>query len=219
MLLWKEWDDKEKAAEQFLVAAKLKPEIEKGGAFTYLGLYYAGLGSESHTQRALKCFQKAVSLNPDDSLSGEALCDLLDQQGKESLEVAVCREASQNSPRAFWAFQRLGYLQLHQNKCSDAVHSLQHAIRGYPTSAHLWEVLIHAHFVVIVYLSFASASNILNTQLSHPSQILFVGSWPCVPATRQVHCCFKGAFPFIFPFSLLLRTWDHVCVSGDVLFL
>ncbi|XP_068305808.1 tetratricopeptide repeat protein SKI3 [Pyrus communis] len=141
VLLWKEWDDKEKAAEQFLVAAKLKPEIEKGGAFTYLGLYYAGLGSESHTQRALKCFQKAVSLNPDDSLSGEALCDLLDQQGKESLEVAVCREASQNSPRAFWAFQRLGYLQLHQNKCSDAVHSLQHAIRGYPTSAHLWEAL------------------------------------------------------------------------------
>lgn len=141
VLLWEECGEKEKAAEQFVVAAKLNPGIEKGGAFRYLGLYYAGLDSQSHSQRALKCLQKAASLNPDDSIAGEALCDLLDQQGKESLEVAVCREASQNSPRAFWAFQRLGYLQLHQNKCSEAVHSLQHAIRGYPTSPILWEAL------------------------------------------------------------------------------
>lgn len=42
----------------------------------------------------------------------EALCDLLDKDGKESLEVAVCREASEKSPRAFWAFRRLGYLQV-----------------------------------------------------------------------------------------------------------
>lgn len=160
MLLWEEWDAKEKAAEQFVVAAKLKPEIEKGGAFRYLGIYYAGLDSQSHSQRALKCFQKAVSLNPDDSLSGEALCDLLDQQGKESLEVAVCREASQKSPRAFWAFQRLGYLLLHQNKCSEAVHGLQHAIRGYPTSPHLWEVSLSMHicfFFNANYLSLCSA--------------------------------------------------------------
>ncbi|KAL6176261.1 hypothetical protein ACLB2K_052896 [Fragaria x ananassa] len=140
VLLWEE-DDKEKSAEQFVVAAKLNPEIEKGGAFRYLGLYYAALQSQSHAQRALKCLQKAVSINPDDSVAGEALCDLLDQQGKETLEVAVCSEASRNSPRAFWAFQRLGYLQLHQNKCSEAVHSLQHAIRGYPTSPILWEAL------------------------------------------------------------------------------
>nr|XP_011464990.1 PREDICTED: tetratricopeptide repeat protein 37 [Fragaria vesca subsp. vesca] len=139
-LLWEE-DDKEKSAEQFVVAAKLNPEIEKGGAFRYLGLYYAALQSQSHAQRALKCLQKAVSINPDDSVAGEALCDFLDQQGKETLEVAVCSEASQNSPRAFWAFQRLGYLQLHQNKCSEAVHSLQHAIRGYPTFPILWEAL------------------------------------------------------------------------------
>lgn len=42
----------------------------------------------------------------------EALCDLLDKDGKESLEMAVCREASEKSPRAFWAFRRLGYLQV-----------------------------------------------------------------------------------------------------------
>jgi hypothetical protein len=42
----------------------------------------------------------------------EALCDLLDAEGKESLELAVCKEASAKSPRAFWAFRRLGYLQV-----------------------------------------------------------------------------------------------------------
>jgi hypothetical protein len=40
----------------------------------------------------------------------EALCDLLDQGGKDSLEVALCLEATKISPRAFWAFRRLGFL-------------------------------------------------------------------------------------------------------------
>ena len=42
----------------------------------------------------------------------EAVCDLLDVEGKESLELAVCKEAADKSPRAFWAFRRLGYLQV-----------------------------------------------------------------------------------------------------------
>lgn len=42
----------------------------------------------------------------------DALCDLLDGEGKESLEMAVCKESSEKSPRAFWAFRRLGYLQV-----------------------------------------------------------------------------------------------------------
>ncbi|KAK9269809.1 hypothetical protein L1049_025382 [Liquidambar formosana] len=69
------------------------------------------------------------------------MCDMLDEGGKESLVVAVCREASDKSPRAFWAFRRLGYLQVRQNKWSEAVQSLQHAIRGYPNCADLWEAL------------------------------------------------------------------------------
>lgn len=40
----------------------------------------------------------------------EGLCDLLEGDGKESLQVAVCRETSQKSPKAYWAFRRLGYL-------------------------------------------------------------------------------------------------------------
>lgn len=139
LLLWEKGGEskKEKAAEHFVISAKLNPQ--NVAAFRYLGHYYAQVSVD--TQRALKCYQRAVSLNPDDSHSGEALCDLLDKEGKESLEVSVCREASGKSPKAFWAFRRLGYMLVHQNKWSEAVQSLQHAIRGYPTCAELWQAL------------------------------------------------------------------------------
>ncbi|XP_044511086.1 tetratricopeptide repeat protein SKI3 isoform X2 [Mangifera indica] len=137
LYLWERTETKEKAAEHFVKSAKFNPQ--NAAAFRYLGDYYRGVCSDN--QRALKCYQRAISLNPDDSDSGDGLCDLLDQGGKESLEIGVCREASEKSPRAFWAFRRLGYLQLHNNNWSDAVQSLQHAIRGYPTSPRLWEAL------------------------------------------------------------------------------
>lgn len=130
-------ESKEKAAEHFVIAAKLNPQ--DANAFRYLGHYYSKVSVD--TQRALKCYQRALTLAPQDSESGESMCDLLDKEGKESLEVAVCREASGKSPRAFWAFRRLGFLQVHQKQWSEAVQNLQQAIRGYPTSADLWEAL------------------------------------------------------------------------------
>ncbi|XP_061354463.1 tetratricopeptide repeat protein SKI3 isoform X2 [Gastrolobium bilobum] len=141
LFLWEKGGEaketKEKAAEHFVLSAKLNPK--NGESFKFLGHYYGRVSLD--TPRAVKCYQRAVALNPDDFDSGEALCNLLDQRGKDSLEVAVCREASEISPRAFWAFRRLGFLQVHQKKWSEAVQSLQHAIRGYPTCADLWEAL------------------------------------------------------------------------------
>ncbi|KAK1259806.1 hypothetical protein QJS04_geneDACA001423 [Acorus gramineus] len=132
--LW-ERGEKERASECFVSSAKLNPN--NGGAFRFLGYFYASVDP----QRAAKCYQRAVALSPDDFEAGEGLCALLDGQGKESLEIVVCREASERSPRAFWAFRRLGYLLVHQKKWSEAVPSLQHAIRGYPSCADLWEAL------------------------------------------------------------------------------
>lgn len=57
---------REKAAEQFLISAKLNPQ--NGDPFKYLGHYYASFSCDP--QRALKCFQRAISLNPDDSDAG-----------------------------------------------------------------------------------------------------------------------------------------------------
>ncbi|CAN6288864.1 unnamed protein product [Urochloa humidicola] len=80
------------AAEHFLAAAKLNPN--DGVPFRFLGHHYARGGD---TQRATKCYQRAVALSPDDAEAGEALCDLLDVEGKESLELAVCKEAAGSS--------------------------------------------------------------------------------------------------------------------------
>ncbi|KAH6780547.1 Tetratricopeptide repeat superfamily protein [Perilla frutescens var. hirtella] len=141
VLLWEKGESKpelrHKAVEHFMLAAKLNPQ--NADAFRYLGHYYAHVSPEP--QRALKCYQRAVALNPDDSDAGEAICGLLDEGGKDNLMLAVCREASEKSARAFWAFRRLGYLQAHLKKWSEAIQSLQHAIRGFPTSADLWETL------------------------------------------------------------------------------
>ncbi|CAM8985822.1 unnamed protein product [Rhodiola kirilowii] len=134
---------RQKAADHFLISAKLNPQ--NSVAFKYLGQFYENQLNDASTERAVKCYQRAVALNPNDSESGEALCNLLDKGGKFSLEIAVCQEASKSSPRAFWATRRLGYFQVHQKKWSEAVQSLQHAIRGYPTSADLWEALGFAY--------------------------------------------------------------------------
>ncbi|EOA34750.1 hypothetical protein CARUB_v10022321mg [Capsella rubella] len=137
LYLWDNGGESEKAAEHFVLSAKLNPN--NAAAFKYLGHYYSRVTLDLN--RAAKCYQRAVLINPNDSDSGEALCDLFDRQGKEILEIAVCRDASEKSPKAFWAFCRLGYIQLHQKKWSEAVQSLQHAIRGYPTMSDLWEAL------------------------------------------------------------------------------
>ncbi|PIN19633.1 TPR repeat-containing protein [Handroanthus impetiginosus] len=141
VLLWEKGERRQEirkeAVEHFMIAVKLNPQ--NAAAFRYLGHYYAHISPEP--QRALKCYQRAVALNPDDSEAGEAICDVLDEGGKESLVLAVCREASERSARAFWAFRRLGYLQAHQKKWPEAIQSLQHAIRGFPMCADLWETL------------------------------------------------------------------------------
>ena len=57
----------EKAAEHFVTSAKLNPN--KADAFKYLGHYYGRVPS-SDAHRAVKCYQRAVTLSPDDNESG-----------------------------------------------------------------------------------------------------------------------------------------------------
>lgn len=49
-----------------MIAAKLNPQ--NAAVFRYLGHYYARVSPEP--QRALKCYQRAVALNPDDTDAG-----------------------------------------------------------------------------------------------------------------------------------------------------
>ncbi|OAE29695.1 hypothetical protein AXG93_509s1480 [Marchantia polymorpha subsp. ruderalis] len=128
---------KDKVLSQLLEAVKLDPTQSE--FFRQLGHCYNRLAGD--TQRAIRCYQKAVNLNLEDEEAGEALCDLLDCGGQEVLEVDICRGASQKSRRAFWAWRRLGLLQVFHKEWSEAVPNLQHALRGYVTDGDLWEAL------------------------------------------------------------------------------
>lgn len=79
VFLWEkeeqEW--KEKAAEHFVRSAKLNPQ--NGDAFRYLGHYYARVSVD--TQRAFKCYQRSVTLNPNDSDSGVSANFFLKKNG------------------------------------------------------------------------------------------------------------------------------------------
>ncbi|CAM6087406.1 unnamed protein product [Calypogeia fissa] len=128
---------REKAFSQFLEAVKLDPS--QPDVFRYLGHYYKDTTVDM--QRAMRCYQKSISLDPEDEEAGEALCDLLDSGGQEVLELDICRGASERSRRAFWAWRRLGFLQVHRKEWTEAVPNLQHALRGYVTDSNLWEAL------------------------------------------------------------------------------
>ncbi|KAF3774897.1 Tetratricopeptide repeat protein [Nymphaea thermarum] len=141
VFLWEKGEDKkvarEKAAEHLVLSVKLNPS--NGAAFRLLGHYYSQESVD--LQRSSKCYQRAITINPDDNEAGEALCNLLDRGGNQSLQLTICHEVVEKSSRAFWAWRRLGYLQVAEKMWSDAVQSLQHAIRGYPTCPDLWEAL------------------------------------------------------------------------------
>uniref|UniRef100_A0A7I4FVI3 Superkiller protein 3 n=1 Tax=Physcomitrium patens TaxID=3218 RepID=A0A7I4FVI3_PHYPA len=132
-----EQSGKERAVAQLVEAARLDPK--EAGVFRYLGHYYYQIAGDM--RRAARSYQKAINLDPEDLEAGEALCNLLEKGGQIVLEGAICREASQHSPRAYWAWRRLGYIQVQAKQWSEAVSNLQHALRGYSSDGCLWEAL------------------------------------------------------------------------------
>ncbi|CAI5458641.1 unnamed protein product [Closterium sp. Yama58-4] len=106
-----------------------------------------GVGGElvRDVGRAVKCFQKAVSVNPEDQDAGEAAFHLLaggrGAVRQRSLQVALCRGAVEGSARAFWAWRLLGLLHAEEAAWQSAVPCLQSAIKGFVRDAACWRAL------------------------------------------------------------------------------
>lgn len=92
--------------------------------------------------------------------------------------------------------------QLHQKKWSEAVQSLQHAIRGYPTMSDLWEVIVFFSFSWVKLLKFCCW---------HYLSVV-AGSGPCLPATWNVYCCYQGKNKLL-PFWTFWVYWWFCCVT------
>ncbi|GAQ84866.1 superkiller protein 3 [Klebsormidium nitens] len=134
-------EDRQYAHAHFLEAARLQPGL--AGAFTFLGRYYREVQADD--LRARRCFQKAVQLDPDDQHAGTALADMMAASGQRRAEVAMCREACQRSPRAYWAWRRVGFLEARTGRWQEALVNLQHALRGDAKDGPAWEALALAY--------------------------------------------------------------------------
>ena len=133
--------EKDKAQHHFLQSAKLNPNY--GPNFTYLGLFYQEV--EKDVEKAKRCFQKAITLDPLDLIASRALSNLYISSGQVSLAESIYRQITAKVPRAGWAFLRLGLLQSDRKQLQDAVLSFQAALRTEPKSVFCWQALAEAY--------------------------------------------------------------------------
>ncbi|PRD33914.1 UNVERIFIED_CONTAM: Tetratricopeptide repeat protein 37 [Trichonephila clavipes] len=142
LVLW-ETEQKDKSFKVFLKAVELDPYFAKN--FLYLGHYYKNNLSEK--SKACLCYQKAFNLDNSDTQIGMCYSKVLQELGKEEENMRILKiiteKASLGSCK--WAWTQLGLYQLQKNLVSDAIFSLQNALRADPDSSAGWECLADAY--------------------------------------------------------------------------
>ena len=94
---------KQPAAVAYLLqAVKLDPR--SAASFVHLGQHYAECGQDD---RSIRCYRKAVSLNPDLEAAGDPLCALLARSDPAALQECVASACvAAGAGRAAWAWMR-----------------------------------------------------------------------------------------------------------------
>ncbi|KAI8480965.1 Tetratricopeptide repeat protein 37 [Branchiostoma belcheri] len=135
--------EKSKCMTSLLKAAKLDPH--HSDTFLYLGHYYRDVAGD--VQRAKRCYQKAFDLDQTSEEAGAAFGDACIDLGEEEaglkLYLSVTSRASAGTAK--WAWLRLGLYQLKHGEGTQAVKSLQAALRADPKDPHCWECLAEAY--------------------------------------------------------------------------
>lgn len=111
--------------------------------FVYLGNYYIEHGND--VERAKKCYQKALLINPDSEQAGIGLSTAyrLLQSSDENLELLQKLTSQGNGPK--WAWLQLGLQLLERNDVSQSIQALRSAIKIDPSDNHSWECLADAY--------------------------------------------------------------------------
>ncbi|KAG2386234.1 hypothetical protein C9374_002680 [Naegleria lovaniensis] len=102
-------------------------------------IYYQHI--EKDEDRCIKCYKKAVSLNPLEEEAGANLGDIYIGKGLLTLAASLFKDATSRNNRAGWAWSKLGFYQQSQNLLDQSIHSFQHALRVSPQDALCWEGL------------------------------------------------------------------------------
>lgn len=130
------------ALNAFLRATKLQPY--NADCFYWLGKVYLENGD---TERARKCFEKSVFLNPQQEQSVILLSTIYRQHMEWDLNEKLLQNAAQALPNTpcKWATLLLGFHHLAQNKFDDAINAFRAVLRMDPLHFASWEGLADSY--------------------------------------------------------------------------
>lgn len=130
------------ALDATLKATKLEPY--NADCFYWLGkIYYAN----GDLDRACKCFDRSVYLNPQHEQSVILLSTIYRQQGEWEQNVRILQNAAQAIPKVSckWAELQLGFHYLAQNQYDEAISAFRAVLRTEPTNFASWEGLADSY--------------------------------------------------------------------------
>ncbi|KAL4853629.1 Tetratricopeptide repeat protein SKI3 [Chlorella vulgaris] len=130
--------EKQFAYTQFFDAASVEGHAQ-APAFAALGRYFQEV--EGKEEQALRCFKRALALDPSVAAAGDQLCAMLVASGKAATALSLCREIASRAPQARWAYRRCGYLLAASEEYEQAVTAFQTALKGDVKDAAAWEGL------------------------------------------------------------------------------
>ncbi|KAI8576073.1 hypothetical protein K450DRAFT_258770 [Umbelopsis ramanniana AG] len=134
-------NDKEGAYKCFIRSVKIDPHF--GPAFTYLGHFYR-LVSKDHA-KAMKCYQKALMLDPADLDAALHLVDYHIADKELDQAEVILTDITNLRTRAGWPWRRLGFLRMKKNDCLNAIPSFQSALRADANDVLSWEGLAESY--------------------------------------------------------------------------
>lgn len=128
------------AQSYFMHAASLCPRL--ADPFAYLGWVMEELSLFEKRQslpqkhvartvtRAIRCYEKCLTRLSSHELGAKRLTRIFKECGSEQDAVVVAELVTVKNPRAFWAWNILGWAHLAEGRASQAIFSFQSALRG-----------------------------------------------------------------------------------------
>lgn len=92
--------------------------------------------------RAIRCYEKAVTIDESHPLASRRLSRLLKEQGFNADAVQIARRAAEKNPKERWAHNVVGWFALKESSYQEAVIAFRNALRATPiVSVRVEEVL------------------------------------------------------------------------------